>query len=53
MTLRADLFLILRTPENVNRHMSYKSNFRRFFERQHGKQAQTLLQSERQHHQYI
>ena len=49
MTLIADLFPILRTPENVVRFMSKKSRFKGSFDRQHGKQVQTLLQSERQH----
>ena len=49
MTLIADLFLKLRTPENVVRYMSKKCRFKGLFDRQHGKQIQTLLQSERQH----
>ena len=51
MTLIADLFPKLRTPENVVRYMSKKSRFKGSFDRQHfhGKQVQTLLQSERQH----
>ena len=46
MTLIADLFLKLRTPENVVRYMSKKSRFKGPFDRQHGKRVQTLLQSE-------
>ena len=49
MTLIADLFLKLRTPENVVRYMSKKSRFKGPFDREHGKRVQTLLQSERQH----
>ena len=49
MTLIADLFPKLRTPENVVRYMSKKSRFKGPFDRQHGKRVQTLLQSERQH----
>ena len=46
MTLIADVFPKLRTPKNVVRYMSKKSRFRGPVDRQHGKQAQTLLQSE-------
>ena len=46
MTHLADVFPILRTPKNVVRYISEKSLFRRPFERQHGKPAQTLLESE-------
>ena len=53
MTLIADLFLNLRTPENVVRYMSKKSRFKGPFDRQHGKRVQTLLQSERQHGYHI
>ena len=53
MTLIADLFLKLRTPENVVRYMSKKSRFKGSFDRQHGKQVQTLLQSELQHRYHI
>ena len=49
MTLIADLFLKLRTPENVVRYMSKESRFKGPFDREHGKRVQTLLQSERQH----
>ena len=44
--LIADVFPILETPKNVVRYMSEKSRFRGPFEREHGKRAQTLLQSE-------
>ena len=53
MTLIADLFPKLRTPENVVRHMSKKSRSKGPFDRQHGKRVQTLLQSERQHGYHI
>ena len=49
MTLIADLFLKLRTLENVVRYMSKKSRFKGPFDREHGNRVQTLLQSERQH----
>ena len=48
MTLIADVFPKLRSPKNVVRYMSKKSHFRKPFDRQHVKRAQTLLQSERQ-----
>ena len=53
MTLIADLFPILRTPENVVRYISKKSRFKGPFDRQHGKRVQTLLRSERQHGYHI
>ena len=53
MTLIADLFSKLRTPENVVRYMSKKSRFKGPFDRQHGKRVQTLLRSERQHGYHI
>ena len=53
MTLIADLFPILRTPKNVVRYMSKKSCFKGSFERQHGKQVQTLLRSEPEHRYHI
>ena len=53
MTLIADLFPILRTPENVVRFMCKKSRLKGSFDRQHGKQVQILLQSERQHGYHI
>ena len=49
MTLIADLFPKLRTPENVVRYMSKKSRFKGPFDRQHGKRVQTLLRPEQQH----
>ena len=49
MTLIADLFSKLRTPENVVRYMSKKSRFKGPFDRQHGKRIQTLLPSGQQH----
>ena len=45
MTLIADFFSKLRTPENMARYMSKKSRFKGPIERQHGKPVQTLLQS--------
>ena len=53
MTLIADLFAKLRTPENVVRYMSKKSRLKGPFHRQHGKRVQTLLRSERQHGYHI
>ena len=53
MTLIADLFPKLRTPENVVRYMSKKSRFEGPFDRQHGKRVQTVLQSERKHGYHI
>ena len=49
MTLIADLFLKLRTPENVVRYMSKKSRVKGPFDKQHGKLVQTLLPSGQQH----
>ena len=49
MTLIADLFLKLRTPENVVRYMSKKSRLKGPCDRQHGKLVQTLLPSGQQH----
>ena len=49
MTLIADLFAKLRTPENVVRYMSKKSRFKGPFDRQHGKLVQTLFRSGKQH----
>ena len=53
MTLIADLFPKLRTPENVVRYRSKKSRLKGPFDRQHGKRVQTLLRSERQHGYHI
>ena len=49
MTLIADLFSKLRTPENVLRYMSKKSRLKGPFDKQHGKLVQTLLPSGQQH----
>ena len=49
MTLRADLFPKLRTPQIVARYMSKKSSFKGPFARQHVKRVQTLLRSGQQH----
>ena len=48
MTVIADFFPKLRTPENVVRYMSKKSRLKGPFEGQHGKRVQTLLQCEEQ-----
>ena len=48
MTVIADFFSKLRTPENMVRYMSKKSCLKGPFERQHGKRVQTLLRSEQQ-----
>ena len=53
MTIIADLFPNLRTPENVVRYMSKKSRSKGPSDRQHGKRVQTLLQSELQHRYHI
>ena len=53
MTLIADLFPKLGTPENVVRYMPKKSRFNGLFDRQHGKRVRTLLPSERQHGYHI
>ena len=46
MTLIADLFPKLRTPENVVRYISKKSSFKGPFARQHVKRVQTLFDLE-------
>ena len=46
MTLLADLFPKLRTPEKGVRYMLKKSRFKGPFDRQHGKRVQTLLPPE-------
>ena len=48
MTLIADLFPKLQTPENLVRYRSRKSGFKGPFDRQHGEQVQTPLQSGQQ-----
>ena len=53
MTLRADLFPKLRTPENVVTYMSKKSSFKGPFDSQHGKRVQSLLRSGEQHYYHI
>ena len=45
MTLIADLFPKLRTPENVVRYISKKASFKGPFARQHVKRVQTLFRS--------
>ena len=49
MTLIAYVFPKLQTPKNVVRQMSQRSRLRGPLHRQHGKQAETLIQSQRQH----
>ena len=49
MTLIADFFPKLRSPENVVRYMSKKSRFKGPFDRKDGKRIQTLLRSGQQH----
>ena len=53
MTLIADFFPKLRTPEKVVRYMSKKSRFKGPFDRQHGKRVQTLLRPKERHHYHI
>ena len=53
MTLLANLFPKLRTPEKVVRYMSKKSRFKGPFDRQHFKRVQTLLRSEPKHAYHI
>ena len=43
MTLIADLFPKLRTPENMARYISKKSPFKGPIDRQYGKRVQTLF----------
>ena len=49
MTLIPYDFPKLRTPKNVVRKMFKKSRLRSPIDRQHGKRAETLTQSQRQH----
>ena len=49
MTLIGDVFPKLKNPKNVIRSFSKKSIFTGPFDKQHGKRAQTLLESEGQH----
>ena len=53
MTIIADFFPKLRTPENVVRYMSKKSRFKGPFHREDGKRIQTLLRSGQQHFYHI
>ena len=53
MTLIADFFPKVRTPENVVRYMSKKSCFKGPIDREHGKRVQTLLRSGQQHRYHI
>ena len=45
MTLIADFFPKLRTPDNAARYMSNKFRFKGLFDRQHGKRVQAVLRS--------
>ena len=49
MTLIANFFPKLRTPENVARYMFNKARFKGTFDRQHGKRVQKVLRSGKQH----
>ena len=49
MTLIANSFPKLRTPENVARYMSNKSRFKGTFDNQYGKRVQKVLRSGKQH----
>ena len=53
MTLLANLFPKLRTPEKGARYMSKKSRFKGPFDKQHGKRIQTLLRPEQRHRHHI
>ena len=53
MTLIADFFPKVRTPENVARYMSNKSRFKGLFDRQHGKRVQTVLRPGQKHFYHI
>ena len=53
MTLIADCFPKLRTPEKGVRYMSKKSRFKGPFDRQHGKRVQTLLRPKERHRYHI
>ena len=48
MTVIADFFPKLRTPQNVVRYMRKKSRLKGPFEGQHGKRVQTLLRSQQE-----
>ena len=53
MTLLANLFAKLPTPEKGARYMSKKSRFKGPFDRQHGKLVQALLRPEQRHRHHI
>ena len=53
MTVIADFFPKLRTPENVARYMYKKSHFKGPFDTEDGKRIQTLLRCGEQHCYYI
>ena len=48
MTVIADFFSKLHTPQNVVRYMRKKSRLKGPFEGQHGKRVQTLLRSQQE-----
>ena len=49
MSLIANIFPKLQTPQNVVRYMSKKSRFKGNFDKQHGKRTKTQLRSEGQY----
>ena len=53
MTLIADVFPEFHTLKEVVRQISKKSSFRRPLDMQHGKQAKTLFEYQRQHFSHI
>ena len=53
ISLIADFFPKLRTPENVARYMSNKSRLKGPFDRRHGKRVQTVLRSGQKHFYHI
>ena len=53
MTILANLFPKLRTPEKGVRYMSKKSRFKGPFDSEHGKRVQTLLQPQQRHRHHI
>ena len=53
MTLLADLFPKIRTPEMGVRYMSKKSRFKGPFDKQHGNRVKALLSPEQRHRYHI
>ena len=49
MTLKAQIFTILRTPKNMVRSITKRSSFKESLGKRHGKPAKTLLKFEWQH----